>query len=67
MSQERNEIDVSTDQRGIPKSKLKAALGRLSEDESKEAVQLEVKEGLKLFFCHQIRTSRVPLFDWLKW
>ena len=42
MSQERKKIEVRIKEADDPESKLKAELGRLSEDESKEAVQLTV-------------------------
>ena len=43
MSQERKTIVVGIYKADDPESKLKAELGRLSEDESKEALQLKVK------------------------
>ncbi|MBK7304389.1 MAG: leucine-rich repeat domain-containing protein [Saprospiraceae bacterium] len=42
MSQERKKIEVRINKADDPESKLKAELGRLSEDESKEALQLTV-------------------------
>ena len=42
MSQERKKIEVRINKTDDPESKLKAELGRLSEDESKEALQLTV-------------------------
>ncbi|MBK8405214.1 MAG: leucine-rich repeat domain-containing protein [Saprospiraceae bacterium] len=42
MSQERKKIEVEISEDDDPESKLKAELGRLSEDESKEALQLKV-------------------------
>ena len=42
MSQERKKIEVRINKADDPESKLKAELGRLSEDESKEAVLLKV-------------------------
>ena len=42
MSQERKKIEVKIDRGVDPESKLKAELGRLSEDESKEALLLTV-------------------------
>ena len=56
MSQERKKIEVEIDKWDDPESKLKAELGRLSEDESKEALLLTVdaEEGATLFL-HQTR------------
>ena len=45
MSQERKKIEVWIFRWDDPESKLKAELGRLSEDESKEAVLLKVDAG----------------------
>ena len=42
MSQERKKIEVRINNTDDPESKLKAELGRLSEDESKEALLLKV-------------------------
>ena len=42
MSQERKKIEVRISMADDPETKLNAKLGRLSEDECKEAVQLTV-------------------------
>ena len=47
MSQERKKIEARIYKDDDPESKLKAELGRLSEDESKEAVQLKVNALLE--------------------
>ena len=50
MSQEPKKIEVRIYKTDDPESKLKAELGRLSEDETKEALQLAVKAE----YCREV-------------